>query len=497
MEAAAFRPPVRRLSAQLMLGGLAGLAVGIVCSVPALLGAVFGAVAAGITLAARHAAGLRVVGDERGIRVLAGAAPLDAPWSELRLGFGITERSDGMAQRYAIFADTAGRSFAFADAAPGLTCRPVQGADGRQVEVFGLSDAPLLLGLIVQRVPAWHVFPEGMRALPPPPDPVPGELTAPAKAPSQPRTKVGLWGVIAKLGSKIVASLGKVGVGLLKAVKTANLGWAAASVATYSVLFSWKFGVALMVQLFVHEYGHVHAMKRTGMKVRGMYFVPLLGALAVTDDSFSSRRQQAYVALNGPFWGSLFALVPAALSYFTGDAIWAAIASWWAIINLFNLLPIAPLDGGRVMQAFACSYSTGLGLALSALGLAGLVAIATAFGFSLIWFVAALGAMELFSEAASRQGTRALRLLPEPARFSPSHWLYLRAVVGPGDGPMRENLFLRHLERQQKAARAAPLRPRELVFFGLAYAALAVGLVALVYLMRHVPGAEAASHLLE
>ena len=212
----------------------------------------------------------------------------------------------------------------------------------------------------------------------------------------------------------MAASLGKIGAGALKAVKTANLGWAAASVATYSLLFSWKFGIALMVQLFVHEYGHVHAMRRTGMKVRGMYFVPLLGALAVTEDSFTSRRQQAYVALSGPIWGSLFALLPVGLWWWTGDAMWAAIASWWAIINLFNLLPISPLDGGRVMQAFACSYSTGLGLALSALGLAGAVALATAFHFTLIWFVVALGAMELFSEAASRQGARALRLLPKP-----------------------------------------------------------------------------------
>jgi len=497
MEAASFRPPLRRLGPQLALGAVAGVAVGLVCRIPAMLGAVFGAVAAGIALAARHAAGLRVVADERGLRVERGRVALSAPWNELRLGFGIAEREDGVAQRYAIFADATGKSFAFADWTRGLKCRPATGADGRPVEVTELTDAPLLLALLVQRVPAWHVFPESLQALPPVPAPleaasIPSAGVRPGKKP-----KLGLWGVLAKLGSKIAASLGKVGAGALKAVKTANLGWAAASVATYSLLFSWKFGIALMIQLFVHEYGHVHAMRRTGMKVRGMYFVPLLGALAVTEDSFTSRRQQAYVALNGPIWGSLFALVPVGLWWFTHDAMWAAIASWWAIINLFNLLPISPLDGGRVMQAFASSYSTGLGLAFSALGLAGAVALASAFGFSLIWFVAALGAMELFTEAASLHSTRALRLLPEPGRFGAPHWLYLRAVIGPSEGPLRESLFLRHLERQQKAARAAPLRPWELVGWGLAYAALAAVLVVLIYLMRHVPGAEAASHFLE
>jgi Zn-dependent protease len=310
-------------------------------------------------------------------------------------------------------------------------------------------------------------------------------------------SRVGVWGLVAKLGSKLAASLGKVGAGALKAAKTANVGWAVASAATYSLIFSWKFAVAIMVQLFVHEYGHVHAMRRTGMKVRGMYFVPFLGALAVTDDAFSSRRQQAYVALNGPIWGSLLALVPAGLWLWTRDPMWATIAAWWALINLFNLLPIAPLDGGRVMQAFAYSYSSGLGVAVSVLGLAGAVALASSLGFSLIWLVAALGAMELAAEAQARAGARALRLLPEPARFAAPHWLYLRAVVGPTPGAPGEQMFLRNLERQERAARAEPLRPRELLAWGLAYAGLAAGLVLMVWLMRHVPGAEAASRVLE
>ena len=305
MEPATFRPPMRRLGGHLVLGGLAGAAIGLFCGVPLFVGLLFGAVATAISLAARHSRALRVVADERGLRVLAGPARVDAPWGELRLGFGLADRADGVAQRYAIFADARGRSFAFAGGAGGLPCRPVKGADGRPLEVVELREAPLLLAVIVQRAPAWYVLPESLQAPPRAGEAVEVEAGAPAARAGRPRTsRLGVWGVVVKLGSKIAASVGKLGAGALKAVKTANVGWAVASATTYSLLFSWKFALAIMVQLFVHEYGHVHAMRRTGMKVRGMYFVPFLGALAVTEDAFTSRRQQVYVALNGPLWGS-------------------------------------------------------------------------------------------------------------------------------------------------------------------------------------------------
>jgi Zn-dependent protease len=499
VERATFRPPIAGLGPMLLLGSAGGAAVGALLEVPLLLAAVFGAAAAGIALAARQASGLRAVADAEGLRVLGGGSGLAAPWNAVRLGFGMSPRDDGSIQRYAIVADPRGRSFAFADRSGARPCRAVTGADGRPLEVVDLRDAALLLALVVQRTPAWNVLPESLRE----PRPVPAQAGAAAAEPvpgpraARPaRARIGLWGVAAKLGSKLLASLGKIGAGLLKAVKTANLGWAAASVATYGLLFSWKFALAIMVQLFVHEYGHVHAMRRTGMKVRGMYFIPFLGALAVTEDAFSSRRQQAYVALSGPIWGSLLALLPAGLFLWTREPMWAAIAAWWALINLFNLLPIAPLDGGRVMQAFAFSYSSGLGLAVSILGLAGAVALGAALDFSLIYLVATLGAMELVSESQARAGARALRLLPEPARFGVPQWAYLHAVLGPPPGSPGEGFFVRNLERQQQAARSAPMRPWELAGWGTAYAALAAGLVLLIWLMRTLPGAEAAAGIL-
>lgn len=524
-ETATFRPVPPSLRTPLLLGGLGGAVFGLLIDAPILLFALFGAIASWIAVAARHTRGPRVVADAGGLRLLgekpdersgaagtgrAPAAGFASSWAELRLGFGFTVREDGGVQRYAVIADPRGRSFAFAELAGGGPCRPIAGADGRPVPVTDLREAALLLGLIVQRCPAWQVLPEHLRAPAAAGGPS-GEATggeapellqagdvAPAAPPiGERRARVGLLGLVAKLGSKLLGAAGKVGGAALKAVKTTNLGWAAASAAGYSLIFNWKVAVALMFQLFVHEYGHVHAMRRSGMKVRGIYFIPFAGALAVTEDSFASRRQQAYVALNGPIWGSMLIAIPVALYWWTQEPVFAAVASLWALINLFNLLPITPLDGGRVMQSFAYSYSSNLGLAVSVAGLCGAVALGTALGFSLIWILAALGAMELLSESQARAGARALRLLPAAAHFGPAHWLYLRAVAGPAPGQPGEGMFLHGIERAERAARAAPMRWAEIARWGLAYAGLAVVLVLLVWVLRDVPGAGIAAGILE
>jgi Zn-dependent protease len=251
-----------------------------------------------------------------------------------------------------------------------------------------------------------------------------------------------------------------------------------------------------VIGLGIHEAGHVWAMLRSGMKVRGMYLVPLLGALTVSEDAFTTRRQQAYVALNGPVWGAASAFAAAGLWLATREPVLASVAAWWALLNLLNLLPVVPLDGGRVLQAFAFSFSSSLGVALCVLGLAGAVAVATWLGYGLLWLVAGLGAVELLSESSMRAGGAALRLLPEPARFGPAHFRYLRGLAGPPLGSPSEPLFLRNLQRVQQAAHAAPLTARELVLWGLAYACLAALLVALVHFLGTVPGGAGPGALL-
>jgi Zn-dependent protease len=510
MEPAVFRPVPRGQGQPILLGGAAGAALGVLADINPILGAIFGGVAAAIAASARHVSGVRLVASEERLEVLGRPEPFSARWEELQLAFGLTSRPDGGDyQRYAVLADPRGRSVAFGAFGGQGPCRPVRGAGAGEVEVLDLEGAAVLLAILVQRMPAWQVLPEWLReaAAPPPLEPGAASTAAPASAAvatpgsaaaatATATSRLGLLAVVAKLGGKLVGAAGKLGAGAVKAAKGTNLAMAAASAAAYSIFTSWQFGVLLVLQLFVHEYGHVHAMKRTGMRVKGMYFIPFLGALAVTEDAFTSRRQQAYVALNGPLWGSLLTLLPLGAWLVTGEHFWATVASVWALLNLFNLLPITPLDGGRAISAFANSFSSNLGVAVGVLGLAGAVALGTMMGFSLIWLVAGLGAMELVAESRARAGGRALWLLPAPARFGPVHYQYLRAVLGPPAGGVDELAFARDLARMEQAARVAPMGRLEILGWGLLYAGLAGGLLALVHFTSHLPGAGVAAQVL-
>jgi hypothetical protein len=124
------------------------------------------------------------------------------------------------------------------------------------------------------------------------------------------------------------------------------------------------------------------------------------------------------------------------------------------------------------------------------------VALGTTLGFSLIWLVAGMGAFELVAEARAAAGGRAIRLLPEPERFGPLHFQYLSAVLGPPPPPGSELLFARELSRMSQAGRVEPMRKLEVLAWGLLYAGLAAGLLAIVYFTSHLPGAAEAAQIL-
>jgi Zn-dependent protease len=125
------------------------------------------------------------------------------------------------------------------------------------------------------------------------------------------------------------------------------------SVAAYALIWGWRFAAGFVALLFLHEMGHYIQLRREGVKPSGMVFIPFLGAAVGARSLGGSALAEARVGLAGPILGSLACLIPAGLWVATGEEFWQALAFTGFFLNLFNLIPVVPFDGGRAMAAMA------------------------------------------------------------------------------------------------------------------------------------------------
>jgi Zn-dependent protease len=186
----------------------------------------------------------------------------------------------------------------------------------------------------------------------PPATPVP-EPPAPAPEPSRAK---GLLGPLFVAGLVVLKFAAKLKGLLLLLPKLKVLTTSASmlvSVAAYAVIWGWRFAVGFIALLFLHEMGHVVQMKREGVKVSGMLFIPFLGAAVGARSMGGNALAEARIGLAGPILGTLAtaALIPLAAAQ-DSDFL-RALAFTGFFLNLFNLAPVVPLDGGRAMAAMA------------------------------------------------------------------------------------------------------------------------------------------------
>src|SRR5438128_2372063 len=118
-----------------------------------------------------------------------------------------------------------------------------------------------------------------------------------------------------KLGPKLLSVAAKI----LKSITAVKGALAAASFATYSIFTTWQFALTIMFMLFVHESGHVWAMRRCGVKTKGFYFLPFVGGAAVADSDFPSRKAEVYIAIMGPIWGLILSALVGLMYVVTGE----------------------------------------------------------------------------------------------------------------------------------------------------------------------------------
>ena len=123
----------------------------------------------------------------------------------------------------------------------------------------------------------------------------------------------------------------------------------------YWTAWGMWFAAGVVLSIYVHEMGHVFALRRFGIAATAPMFVPGLGALVRLKGQRMSPREDARVGLAGPIWGLAAAVAALAGAALGGGEMWKAIAHVGAWINLFNLLPVWQLDGNRGFRALARS----------------------------------------------------------------------------------------------------------------------------------------------
>lgn len=204
--------------------------------------------------------------------------------------------------------------------------------------------------------------------------------------------------------------LASLGFKLLKSAKVIKVVLAGASIAAYSWLFSFQFSLALIACLVFHEYGHIKAMKYFGMKTKGIYLIPFMGGLAMSDDKINTRWQDVVISIMGPCFGLLMSLVALLVYWITGEAFFAGLAAFNALLNLFNLLPILPLDGGHILKSISFSMNSKAGLIACMAGAAIGVYLSYSLGLALLGFMLLIGSTEIVFEWKTRHQSHLLPL---------------------------------------------------------------------------------------
>lgn len=247
----------------------------------------------------------------------------------------------------------------------------------------------------------------------------PEPLIAPEPPSAEDLDKERRQSLLKKLGGLLVPLAllaGKAKLVFLAAIKVkavATLGTMFVSIVAYALAFGWPFAVGFVLLLLIHEMGHVIQLRREGVEASAPIFIPFLGAVIAAKSLGKDAAAEARVGLAGPILGTIGTLIPLAVWLATGSDLWRALAYIGFFINLINLMPVLPLDGGRAMAV--------LGPLVWFAGILIAVAATVAFlGPFMLVFVLALGGPELYYRFKNRHSeeSRAFHTVPTGTKIA-------------------------------------------------------------------------------
>ena len=233
-----------------------------------------------------------------------------------------------------------------------------------------------------------------------------------------------------------VAKFGKVALIALPKIKVLSTSATMlVSVAAYSVIWGWQFAIGFVLLLLVHEMGHVIQLRREGVPASAPLFVPFLGAVVGMKQAPRDAATEARVGLAGPILGSIGSLVPLGIYELTGNNLFRALAFVGFFLNLINLLPFLPLDGGRAMAALSPK--------IWLVGFALLAAVMIVYPTPIAVFVLIFGGLETYRRFKARhspENQRYYRVKPGTRIAIAVVYVGLAAALGVG-------MHFSHLQR--------------------------------------------------
>lgn len=215
------------------------------------------------------------------------------------------------------------------------------------------------------------------------------ELGRTIDAPPQPAQRSWLGG--GAIGATLLALLSKGKLLLLGLTKLSTLASMLVFAGAYWSIWGWKIAVGMVLSIYIHEMGHVIMLRRYGVDATAPMFIPGLGALVRLKQHIDDPFHDARIGLAGPRFGLGASLVAFAIGAAGGGDYWFALARLSGWINLFNLLPLGTLDGGRAFGALNRAQQFAMALALGA-----------AYAISKEGLLAILGLMALFRVLSAR-----------------------------------------------------------------------------------------------
>lgn len=195
------------------------------------------------------------------------------------------------------------------------------------------------------------------RAAAPHPPGAPPDSPSTATGSSHPthRTRNGVFGGLIASVLFLVGKLKFLGF-LVGVLKFKTLGTMLLSIALYATQWGAPFAIGFVLLIFVHEMGHVIALRHEGIPAGAPVFIPFLGAFIAMRGRPRDAYVEAKVAIGGPVLGSIAAWAVLATGLALQHPLLITLGHSGILLNLFNLIPVSPLDGGRIAGAFSREF---------------------------------------------------------------------------------------------------------------------------------------------